>query len=264
METSPIDNIWRERKYKKVKKDRGEYFVTYSPINLKSGNHALLTLTITGNINKRKIAIKMEEEVVDCLNTYPIPIVCMAVDDKDDYINFTDVKGSSRIVGYMENGSIFFEWRGEFPNIVVTDQELKEFYKGLNFETRNQLKKKADDYEKDMKRIGRFLNFTTIAWAFVAITIAVIEWQHPLVGIAAFIYAIYKVLRKIIRRKGFKTEKEKKEAEIKRKKEHYFYHCELNPAGFRRLRAENFENEQKERTLQEHDSIKNQDEKVNR
>lgn len=256
MDTSLIDNIWRERKYEKVKMDREEYFVTYSPINLKSENHALLT--ITGNINKRKMAIKMEEEVVDCLKVYPVPVVCMAVDDKDGYINFDDVKGASRIVGYMEKGSIFFEWRENFPNIVVTDQELRKIYKGIKFETRNQLKKKADDYVKDMRTIICFLNFTTIAWAFVAIIITVLEWQHLLVGTAAFIYAIYKILRKVIRLKGFKTEKEKEEAEIKRKKDHYYYHCELNPAGFRRLMAENFENEHKERTLQEHQSIRDQ------
>lgn len=38
---------------------------------------------------------------------------------------------------------------------------------------------------------------------------------------------------------------------------HYYYHCERNPKGFRRLRAENFEEDEKERIKQERESIKN-------
>jgi hypothetical protein len=39
--------------------------------------------------------------------------------------------------------------------------------------------------------------------------------------------------------------------EKQRKMEHYYYHCERNPLGFARLRAENFERDLSEKTREE-------------
>jgi hypothetical protein len=38
---------------------------------------------------------------------------------------------------------------------------------------------------------------------------------------------------------------------------HYFYHCERNPEGFARLKAENFEREAKERIIKEAELLRN-------
>ncbi|MCC5960053.1 MAG: hypothetical protein JJU08_12015 [Rhodobacteraceae bacterium] len=46
-------------------------------------------------------------------------------------------------------------------------------------------------------------------------------------------------------------------AEKKRKMEHYFYHCERNPAGFWRLKSENFESDKRERVRKEADELSN-------
>ena len=43
--------------------------------------------------------------------------------------------------------------------------------------------------------------------------------------------------------------------EESQKKEHYFYHCERNPAGFNRLKIENFQRDAIERTRKEAEMI---------
>jgi len=47
------------------------------------------------------------------------------------------------------------------------------------------------------------------------------------------------------------------EAKKKSKMEHYYYHCERNPAGFLRLKGENFESDSRERVRKEADELAN-------
>lgn len=71
-----------------------------------------------------------------------------------------------------------------------------------------------------------------------------------MVATLAFCYSLYKILKRYLELKGFKTKRQREKNEIERKMKHYYYHCERNPEGFLRLKAENFrkwEEEEKEK-----------------
>ncbi len=57
---------------------------------------------------------------------------------------------------------------------------------------------------------------------------------------AAIIYSLYKIIRRFLKLKGYKTKHEKDEEQKMNKMRHYFYHCERNPEGFLRLKSENY------------------------
>jgi hypothetical protein len=52
------------------------------------------------------------------------------------------------------------------------------------------------------------------------------------------------------------SQREKQKAEKDLKMQHYFYHGELNPDGFNRLKIENFDREAIERTHKEADALR--------
>jgi hypothetical protein len=87
-----------------------------------------------------------------------------------------------------------------------------------------------------------------------AVQIAVFEYLGPeWVGLVALLYVLWKALHAGMKLYGFSrpSAKEEREAERTRKMEHYFYHCELNPEGFGRLKTENFERDARKRTQAE-------------
>ncbi len=46
------------------------------------------------------------------------------------------------------------------------------------------------------------------------------------------------------------------DSEKTRLKDHYYYHCQMNPEGFDRLKSENFEREQKQKTQKEYEQLR--------
>jgi hypothetical protein len=104
------------------------------------------------------------------------------------------------------------------------------------------------------------LRLILVAWLalFPAIW-AVYEYFGPSwVGFAILMFTLWKAFKTglimVGRAKPSKAAQAKMEKE--RKMQHYFYHCELNPTGFARLKSENFEGDLRQKTLSEAASLR--------
>jgi hypothetical protein len=88
--------------------------------------------------------------------------------------------------------------------------------------------------------------------------IAILGWANLLIGAIALAYSLYQAVIKGLKLAGKlkPTAKEIKLMEKERKMEHYYYHCECNSDGFRRLMIENFEKEAKEEIQKEAEILK--------
>jgi uncharacterized protein YeaC (DUF1315 family) len=74
-----------------------------------------------------------------------------------------------------------------------------------------------------------------------------------LLALVALIYSLYKAIQKGLELTG-KWPKSKRRKEKEREeelKEHYYYHCKMNPAGFKRLMLENSEKMSKDQISKE-------------
>ena len=78
---------------------------------------------------------------------------------------------------------------------------------------------------------------------FGPLAILIAESQSTLLGATVLMYSLYKVVRRAMeltnRWPQSKRNRERNESIARHK--HYIYHCELNPAGFERLKIENID-----------------------
>lgn len=98
-------------------------------------------------------------------------------------------------------------------------------------------------------------------WSVITILIALIisflDYYSDFVSLIALIYSIYKAIQKFLELTGrwpkSKGTKEKEHEE--QLKNHYYYHCQMNPEGFNRLKRENFEKMAREDIEKESQSL---------
>ena len=255
---SNIKSIWRVYIWEDIKENRDGYFVRYLPLNLKDNYFATLELVFTFVPSELEtVAKKMEVELDLWINRFPLPIMIWAMDEKGDKISLTDIRANSELFGYLdkqENKTIK-SWervrKEMIPLEQLSDEYINKVYRGLSFKTRDELEQEKEAKIKEKRKIKKFLDFTLICWLGVLAIISYLGWQSYWVGALAFIYSLYKIIRRVIRLKGIRTKKEKEEAETKRKMRHYYYHCERNPIGFQRLRAKNIEEDEKKKIKEE-------------
>jgi uncharacterized protein YutD len=74
----------------------------------------------------------------------------------------------------------------------------------------------------------------------------------------AFIYIVFKIAQKALKHLGTwpKSKNEKEKERIERLKDHYYYYCEMNPEGFKKLKLESLEKMAKEKVKKEAESLK--------
>lgn len=83
-------------------------------------------------------------------------------------------------------------------------------------------------------------------WVLIPLLIAVVGFASPLAGALLFAISLGKIAWTFVRMfgspgkwlPGYQDRSEKQ-----RRMEHYYYHCERNPAGFSRLMVENLREE---------------------
>jgi hypothetical protein len=88
-----------------------------------------------------------------------------------------------------------------------------------------------------------------VGWVAIPLAIAIAGFANWWVGFAFFLLAVCKVVWRIVESFGSPEKwvpgyKERKKKELLHR--HFIYHCERNPEGFARLKAENFEREDRE------------------
>lgn len=87
-----------------------------------------------------------------------------------------------------------------------------------------------------------------IFWILLPLSILILEFTNPIVGAVAFGISLIKLGIEVVKFFGNPDKwipGHKAKAEKQRRTDHYYYHCERNPEGFARLRAENFDRDEK-------------------
>lgn len=256
-----IDEIWRENIWEEVKEVRDKYFVIYEPINYQNSNIAHLQLIFTGSITTEEVAVLMENELELWISRFPLPIMVASFDEKGDLISLKKSRPNDILLGYIDpkTKSIISSWdkeSKETQSFDISDETLRQVYKGLLYETRIEKKQKSINRINERRKIKKFVDISMLTWLSVSLLIAYFGWKNYWVGAAAFVYSLYKTIRRGLYLKGYKTKKEIEKIDVERKKSHYYYHCELNPTGFEKLKAENYEKLERKHIKQEKESIK--------
>jgi len=255
---SNIKKIWREYIWQDLKEDRDDYYVIYHPINLKNCNFAQLDIIFIASVSVNELALIMEKEFDIWISRFPLPLMVTTFDRKGDKISLDSIKPNSELIGYVEKSTnkIIKTWErmpdSIFPRI---EDDIIMVYKGLSYKTVEQKEQECDNYIKEKRNYKCFINITLISWIIITIVIAFLGWKNYWVGMAAFLYSFYKAIRQVFKIIGFRTKKDSEKDEKDRKMKHYYYHCELNPEGFRKLVSENVGKELEEEIKKEKRSL---------
>jgi hypothetical protein len=251
--------------FKSIKEDRGSYFVEYHPAA--SNTFATLSLIYSESHDLASVADTLKTEVARWLARYPVPIMAWAYDAADNTIRPNGDVDDGLIVGWYAPGTTTFTyaWKLEglpaFLNDTTKPPDWQTIYKDVPFRTDAEVKANANRKMPKRRKGILLLKIVLAIWlAVIPAAWAIIEYLGPeWLAAAVLLYALWKAFRAARNlfwpREPSKSEKEKSEKELKMS--HYFYHCELNPEGFNRLKAENFERDARERIRKEADAIRN-------
>jgi hypothetical protein len=248
-----------------IKEGRGSYFVEYHPAA--SPTFATLSITYSESYDPASVADTLKAEVARWLARYPVPIMAWAYDAADNTIRPNGNADDGLIVGWYAPGTTTFTyaWRLEglpsFLNDSTNSPDWRAIYKDIPFRTDAEVKANAKREMAKRRKGVLLLKIILAIWlAVIPATWAIIEYLGPgWLAAAVLLYALWKAFRAA--RNLFwpsapsQSEKEKSEKELKMN--HYFYHCELNPEGFNRLKSENFERDARERIRKEAEALKN-------
>lgn len=248
------------RKYDPIKESRGWYFVEYHPPKSDS-KYAVLHLVIMENASLDKIASAMETELKVFLNRYPIPILVFSFDSKGDSYNLGQVRTSNHLIGFLsEDGQIQLHWQllkdDEIPNRALDQEYVDKIYSGLTYKTYAEM---ATEQKKKRKQIKAGWVIIFIWLVVIPALLAIFEYYSNFLSLLALIYSLYLAVKKSLELMGKwpKSKKAKEKEQEERLKDHYYYHCKMNPEGFRRLMVENLEKMSTSDIAKEADMLKN-------
>lgn len=249
-----------EFKFDSLKEPRGWYFVEYSP-PVCGNPFALVCLTILSELDASdhsRITEAMEEELAYWLKRYPVPVMVSAFDSRGDLVN---LEASTHLMGrIIESGSIEKAWEcfSGKPLQVFSDEKLKEIYHDVPCRAVEQIRSQV---AKDLKRTKSGIHLTLgllIIWLVVIpVMIGFVGVANPMIGIVVLLYSLWKAFVQLMKLLGKwpASRREQEESDRKRRMEHYFWHCERNPDGFRRLKVGNLDREDRERTAREAEEL---------
>jgi len=253
--------------YKPIKESRGWYFVEYhTPVV--DCKFATLNLVIINKADITDIVNAMEKELYDWVNHYPIPLFVTAFDEKGDCYDLSAIKSCNHLMGYIDqDGKINLSWRllshNEIPDIALNREYVDNLYTNLDFKTYTDLE--VDRRKRRQKlKIGWYIfSAWSVITILIALVIAFLDYFSAFVSLIALIYSIYKAIQKFLELTGRwpKSKKTKEKEYEEQLKDHYYYHCQMNPEGFNRLKLENFEKIARNNIKKEAESIKAEDER---
>jgi hypothetical protein len=230
------------RKYEPIKEKRNWYYVDYRP-PVSDFKFATLNLVIINCDEKVNIVNAMEKELEIWINKYPVPLYVNAFDNSDNLIDFHDIKPENHLIGFFDkDNKLILNWKllknEEIPDIALNRDYVDNLYSGLVYKTYEELDTERINNRKKIK----FGWVIFIIWLVVIpIVIAILDFSSYWVSLAAFIYSLYKAVRKGLELTNkWPISKTDKERVLKEQlKEHYYYHCQMNPEGFNRIILEN-------------------------
>jgi len=233
-----------QRKYETIKEKRESYFVEYFPPSYQS-RYSHLQLVIINVLNLEEIANAMEIELVEFLNRYPIPIMVSSFDKTGQFINLETIRPCSCLLGFFnKDNEITSFWRllrdEEIPGVAFDQDYINGVFSELTYKTFDEKQKEILKRRKQVKE-GWFIFFIWLV--IIPAIIALLVYHSNFLSLIALIYSLYKAIKKGLEltNKWPKSKRIKEQENKERLKEHYYYHCELNPEGFNKLKIENLE-----------------------
>jgi len=248
-----------------IKENRDSYFVEYQP-PVGSNPFAILSLVYPGTYELNKVGESMRAEMVRWLARYPVPLMVWAWDVSENTIWPNGSSDNACLVGWYAPGTneIASSWRiDELPTFLNDTTSLPDWrtiYKDVPFRTDTQVKTNAQMQLNQTRKQNLTLVIILVFWVAVipAAWETIKHFGPGWLGLAVYVYALWQAFR--TGRKLFghvkPTRLEEEKAEKERKMNHYYYHCERNPAGFAKILIENIEKDTAERTLKEAEDLK--------
>lgn len=249
--------------YFQSKKEKREgYFVKYEP-PVSRVPLAMLSLTFVQPIAPERVAELMEREISVWLARYPLPLLVFAFDESGSMILLESVRPADCLIGFLnENGEIGSRWQKDVTDEFIQQKgdryERAEVYADIPFRTQLELDQEIQESNKVTRRQIKLLRVIALTWfAIIPAAILIVGFASYWVGLLAFLYSLYKLGLEVAKilgwRKASAAEKVKSEKEAKL--EQYAYHCERNPEGFLRLKAENFQEDSRRQVREEAEAV---------
>lgn len=244
-----------------IKEHRQSYFVSYQPADVRY-SFALIQLTfLDEHTDVAQVKHAVEYELNYWLRRYPLPVMASAYNAKEDLIEVSPKTGQSLLMGFVDRktGDVLSRWWGHEIEELPTEQMAPEYqtrvYKGIPFRLRSQVRREALNHARTMGRGIRVAVFFLVGVPLLIEIVSLgIDWLGYLLAAIGVSVGIYKLGKTMSWWKP--TKREQEDDEMDRKSKHYYYHCELNPEGFNRLRNENFEREAIQRTQEESEQLR--------
>jgi len=243
-----------------VNENRGWYFVEYSP-PIDSSRFAMLKVVVPDETNKAKIVQAMETELRGWLRRYPIPLMVSAFDAAGSLIHLEPIKDCNFLMGFVPKGQVTasLNWRllkdEELPDDALYRNYLKTLYSDIPFRTNRDIERECKKHTRMVLSIKWLVFFATIVVPLLVIILP--EISRP-IAVIVLVYGILKIVVKFLKQTG-KIKKSARQVEREKEKlemQHHHYHCKKNPQAFQRLKSENFDREERERTRKEVESLK--------
>jgi hypothetical protein len=249
MERTPITGAGKLF-FSTIKESRGTYFVEYKPPN-PDYRFATLSVVFPEAIEPSAVPGIMEAEVRDWINRYPVPVMASSFDGSGALQDLSPERDCDHLIGIRERstGSICLYWEPipveRIPDDALNPEWLKRVYSKVPWKTQSELAKEANGSAKSI-RAGWWMVF---GWfAVLPAAWAVVEWAGPQwLATGVMLYSLGKAYLKAMELLGKrkKSPRDLENEDRERRMRHYFYHCERNPEGFMRLKAENLEREER-------------------
>lgn len=251
-------------RFNKIVEPRNGYYVSYTPPST-ARLSAILVIVFSDN-TPEEVTVRniMEQELESWIKRYPVPLMVYSFDIDDNRLVSGDIYEMT-LVGWIDRDSnaIVTSWKGNDLNEAMKkfpiNKELPEIYADIPYKTEKEVKEENLTARKNSIIGSRVLKVVLSLWlAAIPAGWAIYQAFGPeWIGWIALGYVLWQALGVAGRIWGIKkpTENETEQAEIKRKKEHYYYHCELNPQGFIRLRSENFSENIRKSNREDFDKI---------
>ncbi len=244
--------------FQTLKEHRGSYFVQYTPA--RSGDYfASLALVFTEKPAREDIPAIMERECKAWMQRYPVPLMATAFDDNDSAISLQNENGCDHLIALPEKDAVAFHWKmlknDEFTSGAWEESRLLEIYRDIPRTTQAERARNAVSSAKAI-RLG--LIIIALWGVVVPVAVALIGFASPILGGLIIAYSIGKAVWQAMKMLGYvgRSEREKQNDAEELRRRHHHYHCDRNPEGFMRLKAENFERDAREQTHREADELK--------
>ena len=247
-----------DRKYEPKKEKRDWYFVEYHPANYYKFANLNLVL-LYESANETEIVSAMEKEANYWLGLYPVPLMVSIFDNLGDLYRFSGEKEKRHLIAFLNKHSeMELHWEmlkdDEIPDTALDREYINKIYSNFSYTTYSHLKSERETRRRKIEDWRFVLLLWITLTAFVA---EIFIYFNDLLSLLAFLFVLFKAIQKILQFANMwpKSKRKKKEEEEQGLKDHYYYHCRMNPEGFERLRRENFEKMAKEEIQKEAKSI---------